>query len=142
MVKVRVPCPQVGDNGAIPGVPTVLAFSCEDQQQPSNLSDVHPQPGCHGAPLGSILVGFNFDIEYLRGTDNKVADVLSRVGDRLELDTDSIGVLLSHANDLMVPRAETEDPKAHAGTCPTRTGNHYAGPHVGGQPSCHAKSSR
>ena len=43
--------------------------------------------------------------------DNKVADVLSRVGDRLELDTDSVRELLSHANDPMVPRAETDDPR-------------------------------
>ena len=55
------------------------------------------------------LVGFNFTIEYLRGADNKVADALSRVGDRLELDTDSVVELLSHTKDPMVPRAETDD---------------------------------
>ena len=55
------------------------------------------------------LAGFNFTIEYLRGADNKVADVLSRVGDRLELNTDSVCKLLSHANDPMVPRHETDD---------------------------------
>ena len=43
--------------------------------------------------------------------DNKVADALSRVGDRLELDTDSVCKLLSHTNDLMVPRAKTDDPR-------------------------------
>ena len=43
--------------------------------------------------------------------DNKVADVLSRVGDRLDLDTDSVRKLLSHANDPMVLRAETDDPR-------------------------------
>ena len=40
-----------------------------------------------------------------------MADVLCRVGDRLELDTDSVHELLSHANDPMVPRAETDDPR-------------------------------
>ena len=45
------------------------------------------------------LAGFNFTIEYLRGADNKVADALSQVGDRLELDTDSVCELLSHSND-------------------------------------------
>ena len=42
------------------------------------------------------LAGFNFTIEYLRGADNKVADALSRVGNRLELDMDSVRELLSH----------------------------------------------
>ena len=57
------------------------------------------------------LAGFNFTIEYLRGADNKVADALSRVGDRLELDTDSVRELLSHSNDPTVPRAETGNPR-------------------------------
>ena len=57
------------------------------------------------------LVGFNFTIEYLRGADNKVADALSQVGDRLELDTDSVHELLSHTKDPMVPRAKTDDPR-------------------------------
>ena len=57
------------------------------------------------------LAGFNFTIEYLRGADNKVADALSRVGDRLELDTASVRELLSHANDPMVLTAETDDPR-------------------------------
>ena len=57
------------------------------------------------------LAGFNFTIEYLRGVDNKVANALSQVGDRLELDTDSVCELLSHTNDLTVPRAETNNPR-------------------------------
>ena len=57
------------------------------------------------------LAGFNFTIEYQRGADNKVADALSRVGNRLELDTDSVCELLSHSKDPMVPRAETDDPR-------------------------------
>ena len=57
------------------------------------------------------LAGFNFTIEYLRGADNKVADALSRVGDRLELDMDSVHELLSHSNDPTVPRAQTDDPR-------------------------------
>ena len=55
------------------------------------------------------LAGLNFTIEYLRGADNKVADALSQVGDRLELDTDSVRELLSHTNYPMVPRAKTDD---------------------------------
>ena len=59
----------------------------------------------------ATLAGFNFTIEYLRGADNKVADALSRVGDRLELDTDSVRELLSHSNDPTVLRAKTDDPR-------------------------------
>ena len=59
----------------------------------------------------AFLAGFNFTIEYLRGADNKVADALSRVGDRLELDTDSVRELLSHTKDLMVLRAKTYNPR-------------------------------
>ena len=55
------------------------------------------------------LAGFNFTIEYLRGADNKVADALSRVGDRLELDTDLVRELLSHSNDPTVLRTETDN---------------------------------
>ena len=54
------------------------------------------------------LAGFNFTIW---GADNKVANALSRVGDRLELDTDSVHKLLSHANDPLVLRAKTDDPR-------------------------------
>ena len=57
------------------------------------------------------LAGFNFTIEYLRGVDKKVGDALSQVGDRLELDPDSVRELLSHTKDLTVPRAETDDPR-------------------------------
>ena len=32
----------------------------------------------------SALAGFNFKLEYLRGTDNLVADVLSRMENRLD----------------------------------------------------------
>ena len=40
-----------------------------------------------------------------------VADALSRVGDRLELDTDSVHELLSHSYDPTVLGAETDNPR-------------------------------
>ena len=54
------------------------------------------------------LAGFNFTIGYLQGADNKVANVLSHVGNRLELESDTVRELLSHA---MVQRAKTDDPR-------------------------------
>ena len=41
------------------------------------------------------LAGFNMTIEYIKGSDNKVADCLSRVTERL--DTDSVRELIQHA---------------------------------------------
>ena len=54
----------------------------------------------------AALAGYEMMIEYLRGTDNKVADALSRVETRL--DPDTVRALLDHARDGL-PRAESED---------------------------------
>ena len=56
----------------------------------------------------SALAGYNFTIEYLRGSDNKVADALSRVEERL--DSDSVRQLLAHVNHPAEARAEVADP--------------------------------
>ena len=86
------------------------------------------------------LAGFNFIIEYLRGADNKVADALSQVGDRLELDMDSVCELLSHSNDPMVPRAETDDTRLMQEHVPSGARNHHAGLHAGRQSCCIVQS--
>ena len=57
----------------------------------------------------AALARFHMNIEYLRGTDNKVADALSQVSVRLDKDT--IDKILEHAKNSMVPRAETDDPR-------------------------------
>ena len=64
------------------------------------------------------MAGYNFEIQYMRGSDNKVADILSRVGKRLEedevkelLDQTAIKELLSHAVHFGIPRAEADDPR-------------------------------
>ena len=63
-------------------------------------------------------IGYNFEIEYVCGLDNKVADALSRVGGHLDedavkelLDQGAIKELLSHAVCYGMPRAETDDPR-------------------------------
>ena len=63
------------------------------------------------------MVGFNFEIEYVRGSDNKVANVLSRMGGHLDeitmkelLDQSAIKELLSHAVRYGMPWAESDDP--------------------------------
>ena len=64
------------------------------------------------------MVGYNFEIEYIWGSDNKVANALSRVGECLDEDTvkellnqGTIKELLSHATRYGIPRAEIDDPR-------------------------------
>ena len=64
------------------------------------------------------MAGYNFEIQYIRGLDNKVADALSHVGGRLDeddvkelLDQSAIKELLSHAMRYGMPRAESDDPR-------------------------------
>ena len=64
------------------------------------------------------MAGYNFEIEYVCGTDNKVADALSHVGEQLDeeavkelLDQGAIKELLNHAVRYSIPRAEADDPR-------------------------------
>ena len=57
----------------------------------------------------AALAGFDMSIEYLKGTDNKVADTLSRVSVRLDKET--VDEILERAKNCMAPRAETDDPR-------------------------------
>ena len=66
----------------------------------------------------AAMAGYNFEIEYVRGSDNKVADALSCVGGHLDedaikelLDQGAIKELLSHAVCYGVPRAEANNPR-------------------------------
>ena len=64
------------------------------------------------------MAGYNFEIENIRGSDNKVADTLSQVGECLDkdavkelLDQGIIKELLNHAAHYGIPRAEANDPR-------------------------------
>ena len=64
----------------------------------------------------AAMAGYNFEIEYVCGMDNKVADALSHVGGRLDeeaikelLDQGAIKELLNHAMHYSNPRAEADD---------------------------------
>ena len=57
----------------------------------------------------AALADFDMSIEYLRGTDNKVADTLSRVSVRLDKDT--VDEILERAKNCMAPRAKTDNPR-------------------------------
>ena len=55
----------------------------------------------------TALAGYNMTIKYLKGSDNKVANALSRIEARLDLDT--VTELLNHAKAGAPARAETDD---------------------------------
>ena len=55
----------------------------------------------------AALAGYNMSIRYLKGSDNKVADALSRIEARLDLDT--VTELLNHAKAGAPAQAETDD---------------------------------
>ena len=64
------------------------------------------------------MSGYNFEIEYMWGSDNKVADTLSQVGEQLDedavkelLDQVIIKELLTHAAHFGIPRVEADDPR-------------------------------
>ena len=52
------------------------------------------------------LAGYNMKLEYLKGSDNKVADALSRVSTQ-KLDKETVTELLNYAQNGSAPRAET-----------------------------------
>ena len=49
----------------------------------------------------AVMVGYNFEIEYMHGANNKVIDTLSWVGGCL--DEDMVKVLLSHTTRYGIP---------------------------------------
>ena len=66
----------------------------------------------------AAMAGYNFEIQYIHGSDNKVADILSCVGGPLDeddvkelLDQSAIKELLSHAVHYGMPWAESDDPR-------------------------------
>ena len=66
----------------------------------------------------AAMAGYNFEIEYVCRTDNKVANALSHVGERLDeeavkelLNQGAIKELLNHAVRYGVPKAEADDPR-------------------------------
>ena len=56
----------------------------------------------------AAMAGYDMTIEYLKGIDNKVANMMSQVPERL--DPETVTVLLNHARNSDIPQAETDDP--------------------------------
>ena len=70
----------------------------------------------------AAMAGYNFEIKYVCGTDNKVTNTLSHVGGRLDeeavkepLNQDAIKELLNHAMRYSIPRVEADDARVVQG---------------------------
>ena len=68
------------------------------------------------------MAGYNFEIEYVCGLDNKVADALSHMGGRLDedaiqelLDQNAIKELLSHTHVLWRATSRVRRPQGDPG---------------------------
>ena len=57
----------------------------------------------------AALARYNMTIEYLKGANNKIADILSWAPQRL--DPEAVTVLLNHTRTSDIPRAEADDPR-------------------------------
>ena len=84
-------------------------FKVKTDNNPLTYVMTMPNLDAVGHRWVSALAGYNFTIEYLRGLDNKVADALSQVEERL--DSDSVCQLLAHINHPAEARAEVADPR-------------------------------
>ena len=60
----------------------------------------------------AALAGFDKTIEYLKGADNKVTDILSHIPQ--QLDPEAVTMLLNQAWASNVPRSEVDDPQVMA----------------------------
>ena len=73
----------------------------------------------------TVLAGYNMTIEYLKGADNKIADILSRVPQRLS--PEAVTVLLNHAWTSDFPQAEADKPLSDGGTSEDQRGSYPPG---------------
>ena len=56
----------------------------------------------------TTMARYNMTIEYLKGTDNKVADLMSRVPEQFYPET--VTILLNHTRNSDIPWVEADDP--------------------------------
>ena len=93
-------------------------FLVRTDNNPLTYVMIMPNLDAVGHRWVAAMVGYNFEIEYIRGSDKKVTDALSRVGEHLDedaikelLDQGTIKELLSHATHYSVKQAEADDPR-------------------------------
>ena len=84
-------------------------FTMKTDNNPLTYVMTTPNLDVIGHRWVAAMAGYNMTIEYLKGTDNKVADLMSRVPERL--DPETVTILLNHTWNSNVPQAETDDPR-------------------------------
>ena len=84
-------------------------FTVRTDDNPLTYMMTTPYLDAIGHGLVAALAGYNMTIEYLKGANNKVADILSRVPQWLDLE--AITILLNHARTSDVPWAEADGPR-------------------------------
>ena len=83
-------------------------FTTRTDNNPLTYVMTTPNLDVIGHQWVAAMAGYNMTIEYLKGTDNKVADLMSRVPE--QLDPETVTILLNHARYSDVPRMEADDP--------------------------------
>ena len=84
-------------------------FTVHTDNNPLTYVMTTPNLDAIGHRWVAVLTGYNMTIEYLKGTNNKIADILSRVPQRL--DPEAVTILLNHAWASDVPQVEADDPQ-------------------------------
>ena len=85
-------------------------FHVKTDNNPLTYIMTSPNLDATGHHWVTVLVGFNMMLEYIKGSDNKVADCLSQVTERL--DTDSVRELIQHTKArCTLTRADMDDPQ-------------------------------
>ena len=87
-------------------------FTVKTDNNPLTYIMITPNLDATGHRWVAALAQYNMKIEYLKGTDNKVADALSRVEAQLDPATVEEIILRAKNNDL--PRAEVDAPSVIA----------------------------
>ena len=87
-------------------------FTVHTDNNPLTYMMTTPNLDAIGHRWVAALAKYNMTIEYLKGADNKVTDILSWVSQ--QLDPEAITVLLNHARTSNVPQAEADDPQVMA----------------------------
>ena len=83
-------------------------FTVRTDNNPLTYVMTTPNLDAIGHQWVAALTGYNMTIEYLKGADNKIADILSQVPQRL--DPEGVTVLLNDAQTSDILWAEADDP--------------------------------
>ena len=82
-------------------------FTVRMDNNPLTYVMTTPNSDAIGHQWVAAMAGYNMTIKYLKGTENKVADLMSRVHECL--DPETVTVLLNHARYSDVPQAEPDN---------------------------------